>query len=314
MNKLVWEGIQEFLAVAGTGSLSAAARDLGVSQPTVGRRIEGLERRLDAPLFIRTPQGLSLTNTGEKILQHAEHMSDDALAIERIVTGGQKGLSGSVTISAIEGLGAGWLTERFGTFYEKYPEISIELMMQVQAVDLLRREADIAIRYFRPIQLDLVAKRVGSVAFGFYASKDYLRRHPAPKTIGELQEHPFVSPDQEVMRYVEKDVHKMGLRFGHVSFRSNSMMALLKATRSGYGIGVHTCIVADRQPELVRLLPDKAPLVQEVWLATHKDLRRSARIRAVLDFLIALFEGNSGPLMGQPRRRQSTSKAAKIPA
>ena len=314
MNKLVWEGIQEFLAVASTGSLSAAARELGVSQPTVGRRIEGLEARLDAPLFLRTPQGLSLTETGEKILQHAEHMSDDALAIERIVTGGQKGLSGSVTISAIEGLGAGWLTGQLGAFYERYPEISIELMMQVQAADLLRREADIAIRFFRPSQLDLVAKRVGSVAFGFYASKDYLRQHPAPKTITDLNAHPFVSPDQEVMRYVEKEVHEMGLRFSHASFRSNSMMALLKATRSGYGIGVHTCIVADRQPDLVRILSNEALFVQEIWLAIHKDLRRSARIRAVLDFLIVLFESNRQALMGRPKRRQSASKAASSPA
>lgn len=314
MNKMVWEGIQEFLAAAGTGSLSAAARELGVSQPTVGRRIEGLESRLDAPLFIRTPQGLSLTEAGEKILQHAEHMSDDALAIERIVTGGQKGLSGSVTISAIEGLGAGWLTGQLGAFYERYPKISIQLMMQVQAVDLLRREADIAIRFFRPNQLDLVARKIGNLAFGFYASRDYLKRHPAPKTIADLSDHAFVSPDQEVMRYVEKEVHEMGLRFSHASFRSNSMMALIKATTSGYGIGVHTCIVADRQPALVRILPGDAPFVQEIWLATHKDLRRSARIRAVLDFLIELFEENSDALMGRPGRRQSASKAARSPA
>jgi len=314
MNKLVWEGIQEFLAVASSGSLSAAARELGVSQPTVGRRIEGLETRLDAPLFLRTPQGLSLTETGEKILQHAEHMSDDALAIERIVTGGQKGLSGSVAISTLEALGAGWLTERFGEFYAQYPEISIQLMMQVQAVDLLRREADIAIRLFRPSQLDLVAKKVGNLAFGFYASKDYLKLHGVPKTMADLSQHAFVVPHQEVMRYVEQKLHEMGLRFRHFSFRSNSMMALLKATRSGYGIGIHTCIVADQQPDLVRILPNEALFVQEIWLATHKDLRRSARIRAVLDFLIALFESNRDALMGRPGRRQSTSKAAKIPA
>lgn len=314
MYKLVWEGIQEFLAVAGTGSLSAAARELGVSQPTVGRRIEGLETRLDAPLFLRTPQGLSLTETGEKILQHAEHMSDDALAIERIVTGRQKGLSGSVAISTLEGLGAGWLTERFGEFYAQYPDITIELMMQVQAVDLLRREADIAIRLFRPSQLDLVARKVGNLAFGFYASKDYLKLHGAPKTTADLAQHAFVVPDQEVMRYVERELHEKGLRFSHFSFRSNSMMALIKATASGYGIGVHTCIVADRQPDLVRVLPGEAPFVQEIWLATHKDLRRSARIRAVLDFLIALFESNREALMGRPGRRQSASKAARSPA
>ncbi|MEE8294170.1 MAG: LysR family transcriptional regulator [Sphingomonadales bacterium] len=306
MNRMVWEGIQEFLAVASSGSLSAAARELGVSQPTVGRRIEGLEKRLDAPLFLRTPQGLSLTETGEKILQHAELMSDEALAIERTVTGGQKGLSGAVAISMLEALGAGWLTQQLGKFYEQYPDISIQLMMQIQAADLLRREADIAVRLFRPSQLDLVTKKVGELAFGFYASKDYLKLHEVPKTMADLSQHAFVVPHQEVMRYVEQELHEMGLRFRHFSFRSNSMMALLNATRSGYGIGIHTCIVADQQTNLVRLFPNEALFVEEIWLTTHKDLRRSARIRVVLDFLIKLFESSQDALMGRPGSPPST--------
>ncbi len=315
MNDLNWQGIQEFLAVAKAGSLSAAARQLGVSQPTVGRRIEALEAKLDAPLFIRTPQGLNITETGEKVLDHAELMSDEAHAIERIVSGRQTGLTGTVTIASLEGLGAGWLAAQFEDFYARYPDINLQLTMQLHAVDLLRREADIAVRLFRPTQLDLIARKVGDIGFGFYASPGYIKRKGELKSIADLERHDVVLPDAEVTRYVEATLHKKSVRMGRVTFRSNNMMALQVASAKGYGIGIHTCIVADQDPGLVRMLPGENLIEQEVWLVTHKELRRSARIRAVFDFLSELFEENRGALLGRPPDgAQSAPKAAKIPA
>lgn len=281
-----WDTLKDFLAVARTGSLSGAARELRSTQPTVGRRIEAMEDRLGTSLFIRTSRGLQLTETGEAILDHARHLEDEIHAIERITTGEETGLRGTVTIAATEALGASWLTQALLPFYRENPGVHIELNLGYSAVDLLRGEADIAIRMYRPEQKDLIIRKAGSVSFALYAAQSYLNQHGAPRTLAELRQHTFVAPNREVWRFLQPALVSSDMQLGEIVFRANSIMALLNAVRAGYGIGFFTMPFAAQFDDLVPVpLANAAPVTAPMWLVVHRDLRRSARIRAVYDFL-----------------------------
>ena len=176
-----WRALQDVVTVAETGSLSAAARRLNVSQPTVGRRIEQLEEQLGALLFNRTARGLVLTKVGEGILGHAKQMEEGALAIERIATGANQELQGNVRISLIEDLGIQWIPQKLNEFHKEFPQLAIEVNIDNRNVDLLRREADIAIRLARPEQADLICRKAGMLHFGLYASQSYLDEYGIPE-------------------------------------------------------------------------------------------------------------------------------------
>lgn len=293
-----WDDYRAFLAIAETGSLSAAGRKLGVSQPTLSRRLTALEEKLDASLFIRTPNGLDLTETGEQILDHVRHMADEAGAVERLATGHDRGLEGTVVISVVEAIGMVWLTRHMARFRARYPGITIEIKIDLAAADLIRREADIAVRMFRPHQANLIAKKVGSIHYGFYATEAYLEARGTPGTVEDLRGHDMVAPGAELLRYVEQQLRDQHIPLGRMVFRSNSMFALVTATRSGYGIGVHSGLAA-YYPEMIRILPEITPFKSDLWLVTHTDLKRSARIRAVFDFLSELFADHRAVLRGE---------------
>jgi len=294
-----WTAIRDFLAVAEAGSLSGAARQLRISQPTLGRRIQALEEDLGVELFVRTPQGLELTDSAHVIRNHAQHMQDDAFAIERLIKGREEGLSGSVTISVIEGMGSYWLTKELKAFHEIYPNIQIVLKTEISVADLLRREADIAIRMFEPEQMDLIAKKAGRIGLGLFASKDYLAKHGTPTTPEALNEHNLVMPTPDEAYWIEKHWNEHKLPWGNIVYRSNNMLATLNAMSCGYGIGIHSCLLAGFDDNLVQVLPDVYCHDMEFWLVTHAELRRSAKIRAVFDFLSDLFQKNKKLLSGE---------------
>lgn len=287
-----WAEIQDFLAVAETGSLSAAARKLRVSQPTMGRRISSLESNLGTSLFVRTARGLALTETGDKILDHARLMEHEALAVDRIAGGSDQTLDGLVRVSATEGLSILWLTPALAELRERYPGIRIEINADNTAVNLVRREADIAIRMFRPEQPDLIAKRVGSIAYGLYASPKYLDKHGMPGNLRALKRHYAVAAD-ESLALLSKEAWQTFERFfgkRHIVYRSNSFLGQLQAVRAGYGIGALSCQMVKDDPLCVRILSDEMNFANELWLVAHADLRRNARIRAVYDFLVELAD------------------------
>ncbi|MFQ5534910.1 MAG: LysR family transcriptional regulator [Sphingomonadales bacterium] len=295
-----WAAIQDFLAVAETGSLSAAARRLRVSQPTMGRRISALESELGTSLFVRTRRGLGLTDTGGRILDHARKMEHEALAVDRIAGGSDQMLEGSVRITATEGLTVQWLTPRLMEFRDRYPGIRIELISDNTAANLMRREADIAIRMFRPRQAELIARRIGTIAYGLYASTEYLRRHGTPENIASLRQHYAVAPDESLVQLSKESWQRFERMFGErrVAYRSNSFLAQLNAVRAGFGIGAFACPMVKRDPDLVRLLESEMQFVNEMWLVAHSELRRNARIRAVYDFLAELAERHRAELNG----------------
>lgn len=293
-----WRALQDVVTVAETGSLSAAARRLNVSQPTVGRRIEQLEGQLGAQLFNRTAQGLSLTKVGESILNHARQMEEGALAIERIATGANQELQGNVRVSLIEDLGVYWLPQKLSEFHIQFPQLAIEVNIDNRNVNLLRREADIAIRLARPEQQDLICRKVGMLNFGLYASQSYLDKHGAPQRRENLKDHYHVGFDEEMGR--SPMIKKLEALFKqeNIRHRSNSHMGIMEATRAGIGCGVFCCFIADLFPDLRRILVKEIDYAREIWLVTHAEINSSARIRTVFDFLGKTLEEDADKLKG----------------
>jgi len=285
-----WRALQDVVTVAETGSLSAAARRLKVSQPTVGRRIEQLEQQLGAVLFTRTAQGLLLTELGESIIENAKHMQDEALAIERVVTGANQQLQGTVRLSLIEDLGIFWLPKKMAEFHTQFPQLSVEVNIDNKNVNLLRREADVAVRLARPEQPDLICRKVGRFRMGLYASREYLTKHGTPKRLSDLKNHYHVGFDTDMGYSPQRNKLESLFTTDNIRHRSNSHLEMIEATRSGIGCGMLSCLIADSHEELQRLYPGKIFHDQEIWLVTHADIHKNARIRAIFDFLAKAIE------------------------
>lgn len=293
-----WRSLQDVAMVAETGSLSAAARRLNVSQPTVGRRIEQLETQLGAQLFDRTAQGLTLTKVGESILNHARRMEEEALAIERIATGANQELQGIVRVSLIEDLGIKWLPQKLCEFHVEFPDLAIEAIIDNRNVNLLRREADIAVRLRPPEQGDLICRKVGSLNFGLYASQSYLDVHGLPERTTKLKNHYHVGFDEEMGRTPLIKRLESLFKQDHIRHRSNSHMGIVEATVAGLGFGALCCFVGNPHPSLRRVLKNEIDYRREIWLVTHAEINSSARIRAVFDFLGNALEDDAMRLTG----------------
>lgn len=282
---LNWDDMKYFLAIAEEGSLSAAARKLKVSQPTLSRRLATLEENSAADLFARNRNGLELTALGEELIEHARHMRDDVHAAERLITGHDSSLKGTVVISCIEIIGVEWLLKISKKLRQAYPGISIEIKIDNEATDLLRREADIALRMFRPQQNDLIAKKTVTLNYSYYASQDYIAKHGKPEVLTDLKHHENIMPDEIIMARTSKGRVASGRPTLTPAIRSNSLVALSAAVQKGLGIGACSWFVAHDDPNLVRLFGDFIVFSADIWLVCHSDLKRSARIRAVYDFI-----------------------------
>ncbi len=305
MSDLDWSTLRDFLSVAKTGSLSRAAQALKISQPTLSRRIAALETQLGARLFVRTPRGLLLTDDGEAVLEGARRVEQEALAIERKADASQQSLTGTVRISLTEGLGTMWLPPKLAAFHEQHPGLCVELLVENRAVDLVRREADIAVRMFRPNQPDLIAKHVGDVVMGLYATKSYLKKHGRPERAEDLKNHTLVGFEEGLSRNPAVQRFESMFSLDKIIHRSSSFIGQLAGTRAGIGLGVHDCFMADAVPELERLMPRHFQHKLEAWLVTHPDVRRSARIRAVYDFISDAFAQDRAVLLGDSAAKEA---------
>jgi DNA-binding transcriptional LysR family regulator len=256
-----------------------------LSQPTVGRRLAALEHTLETRLFDRIGRRMLPTPAGHAVANETRVMQDAADAIARNTTGLDHRLSGTVRISATEGLRSYWITPRLVSFRERYPEIVIEIATGNIAANLSRREADIAVRFFEPSQSDLYIQRMGTLRFGLYASRDYLVRHAEPRTPDELMEHMLVGFEDEMRDRPEMAfLYRNGLA-GRFVFRSNSAVAQLSAAEAGIGIAPLPVYLAKMRPHLRRILKAVDLPGREIWLAVHTDTRRTARIAAAWGFL-----------------------------
>ncbi len=281
-----WADIRLFLAILDRGSLVAAAEHLDLTQPTVGRRLTAMEKRFGTPLFVRAGRRMQLTDAGAAILDSARRMEREMLAIARSLEVQSTALCGEVTISATEGTGTEWLTPVLLDFHVKYPEILLKVQIENRAVDLIHREADIALRLGQPTQPDLIAKRLVTVGFGLYASRGYLRRAAPLNSLEDLQAHPLVgllAPGAGMNSPLMLPATL--LLPGNYVYLSNSPAAQLAAVQAGFGIGIVSHRWAAIAGKLTRVLPDYSAATIDLWLVTHEELRYSARIRAVFDFI-----------------------------
>jgi DNA-binding transcriptional LysR family regulator len=280
-----WDLFQSLHAVLEAGTLSAAAKLRGLTQPTLGRHIETLEHRLGSPLFLRSPRGLQPTDLALELKPHLHDMAAAASAAVRDASGAADSLIGSIRITASEMVGAEVLPPMLTTFREAHPEIVIELMMSNIVDDLSRREADIAIRMAPPTQNALVAKKVGEVELGFFASEKYIERHGAPTSMQQLDQHTIIGFDGP--RRSIKDLAGAIVDVSRESFdfRSDSDLAQLAMICADYGIGVCQPTVARRRG-LVRLMPEVAVFTMGVWVVMHENLRASRRMRLMFDHLV----------------------------
>ncbi|MFO0692707.1 MAG: LysR family transcriptional regulator [Polyangiales bacterium] len=284
-----WDAYRVFLAVAERRSFSAAARALGSSQPTVGRAIASLETSLGTRLFLRTPRELVLTPDGERILDDVRRMAEAARDAERRASGGGSAIEGTIRIAVSEGLGGVWLVRRLPELREAHPGLRFELVISNVPVDLARREADLALRLFRPTEPDLVARRVGRLRFGLFASPAYLEAHGSPRKRSDLAKHDLVGfPSRGTMPTIGRWLHRLAPEERFV-VTSHSLLAQHEAARAGLGIVSGAEVVLADDPRLRRVLPKLVPPSLEVYLATHVDVRRSPRVSAAYEALAGLI-------------------------
>jgi DNA-binding transcriptional LysR family regulator len=305
-----WELYRSFLAVVREGSLSGAARLLGMTQPSLGRHIRELEERLGVSLFARSPQGLSPTELAQSLLPHAQAMASASAALRRAAASRPDAMSGVVRIAASEVIGVEVLPPMLTAFRQLHPGVVIELSLSNRLEDLLRRDADIAIRMGRPAQEALVARRLGGIALGMYAHKRYLKTHGTPHRLADLAAHALIGFDRETA-YI-RAMRPAGVPYTreHFALRTDNDLAALAALRAGYGIGICQCAIAQRDPALLRVLGDSFELAMEAWLVMHGDLRRNALMRSLYDHLAGALIAYAGTPTQSRRRASSTLRAA----
>jgi DNA-binding transcriptional LysR family regulator len=279
-----WDDMRFFLAVARAGSLSGAARELSVAQPTVGRRIAAFEGRLGAKLFTSTPSGQTLSATGRKMLAHAAQMDLDAIAAERLAAGRDAGLRGQVRITASE-----WVIDRvlcplLSTFVDRYPGLEIDLVAEARHLNLVRREADIAIRPSRFEHQDVVQREVATLAFALYASDAYLAEHGSPDFTERCAGHRLIAMSETLGKIPDaRWIPEVASRATVVA-RTNGRMPMATMAASGIGIACLPRFVGDATPTL-RLLPTPGPRPERsLWLALHQDARAVPRVKTAAAF------------------------------
>lgn len=284
-----WDDQRAFLAVMETGSLSAAARRLGLSHPTVRARIEGLEAALGAALFTRSVHGLIPTQTAEAMAAPARAMAHASEAMLRASSAESGAVAGRVRLSVSEFVGVEVLPPMLRSLRDKHPQLTIEFELSNASADLLDQQVDVAVRMHPPEQSALVARKVPSIPLGLFAHRDYLETYGRPASRAEIANHLFIGPDRN-----RADLAAVA-RFGdpgHIRWiaRTDSHPAQLALARAGLGIAVAQIPAAMRDPSLERVLADIELPELPTWIVTHENLRRLPRVGALFDHLVNAFE------------------------
>lgn len=285
MDKVDWNLLRAFLETAETGTLSAAARKLGLTQPTLSRQVAAIERRLGVTLFERAGKSMVLTATGLDLLEHVRAMSTAADALELAATGRSQKVEGIVSVSASDIVASHLLPRLVRHIRQEVPGIAIEVIATNAISDLQRREADIAIRHINPDRPDLIARLIRQATACFYASKDWVETHGHPRNAQDAARLPFVGADR-AGRYLAY-LHQHGLPLSEANFScyADHSVAHWGLVCQGLGIGAMMDEIAQKTPGVVRVLDDVPPVQFPIWLVTHTELHTSRKIRVVFDFL-----------------------------
>lgn len=284
-----WNQVRAFLATAEEGSLSAAARALGQTQPTLGRQVAGLEQTLGVTLFERVGRGLQLTPSGRELLGHVREMGEAAARVSLSASGQSTQIVGTVRITASDVMATHILPPIVLRLRELAPLLELDIVAANDIQNIIQREADIAIRHVRPEQSHLIARLVQDATAHFYAATSYLDRVGRPSDRSDLSSHQFVSfgDADEMIRYLVP----YGLDLTRDNFRVGSKSGVVswELVRQGLGISLMSDEVAQMTKGVERVLPQMEPIVFPVWLVTHRELHTSPRIRLVYDTLADFF-------------------------
>ena len=291
-----WDDVRYTLALSKSGSLARAAKVLGVDHTTVGRRVEAAEKSLGVRLFARTTTGFVLTQEGERLLEPMKSVEEAVLSVERAANSHHGGLEGSVRVTSPETFGISYLAPRLAAFGRQHPGLTIELVPGGDVLDLGRRQAEIAVRFFRSRTQSLVVRRVAEVGHALYASHEYLaaRAFLGPQ---DLRNHRLLTTPSS-QRSVEGQWLKRFTGTAKSSFVSDLTIALVGAVKASAGIAVLPRYLGDPEPGLRRLTVADEP-TEPVWLTVHKDLKDAPRVRVLLDFLAATLRADQLLLLGK---------------
>jgi DNA-binding transcriptional LysR family regulator len=283
--KFDWNRARAFLVTAEEGSLSAAARALGMAQPTLGRQVNALEDELGVVLFERVGRGLTLTPSGLELLDHVRAMGNAANRVSLSAAGQSQSIEGTICISASEIYAAFLLPPIIAKLRELEPGIDVEIIASHATSDLRRREADIAIRNFRPTEPDLVAKKIRDVPARLYATPNYIERIGSPRLPVDLGQADFISIDSAGA--LRNGLNAIGFNLTQQNFpiMTENYLVMWELVKHGLGIGILDGNIGDAEPFVERVLPDLDPLMFPIWLVAHRELNTSRRIRVVFDLL-----------------------------
>lgn len=285
MKDMDWNLARAFCATADTGSLSAAARRLGLTQPTLSRQVAALETALGVTLFERIGKRLAITEAGLGLIEHARAMAVAADAMALAATGRAQDVSGQVCISATDAVAAYVLPEIIGRIRKAAPQISIAVLSSNTLSDLRRREADIAIRHVRPTEPELIGRLITETTAHFYAAKQWVKTYGEPATVADLARGDLLAFEDAEQFAAHLQAAGIPLPAENFRIASANSVVIWEMVRRGLGVGMMLRDIGERTPEVVRLLPDLPDIKAPIWLVTHRELRSSPRVRLVFDIL-----------------------------
>jgi DNA-binding transcriptional LysR family regulator len=284
-----WNSIKMILAVARAGSYFAAAPMLGLHQTSLSRRVRQLEQELNATLFVRHAHGVQLTAAGQALVEKAQEMEQAAESLRSDLAGYDRRLSGLLRLQVTEGVGTYWLVRAMAEFTQEYPEIHIELLPGIHPADLLAGEADLCLTIHRPRDPRVVGKRVASLSYGLFASRQYLRMHDAPVDLASLARHRLLDLD---LYQTDPELgwwRDILLARGGPSFNTRTLGLYVAAIREGYGVGLLPSFYRHVPLDLIRL-PTTINSTTELWLLTHEATNQSLKIKTMARYLYARFD------------------------
>jgi DNA-binding transcriptional LysR family regulator len=280
-----WDDLKYFIAVARSGSLTESARQLRASPATVGRRVAALERRLGARLFDRRQSGYVLTEGGEAIRARVEEVEDAVLTVERHVLGRDVRPAGKVRVATTDDIATLIIAPRAAEFRKRYPDIVLEIVARQDVANLTRRDADVALRLARPTHANYLIRKVGQWNLALYAARSYVKANNLKPGLRDFSKVAFITWTTEGSHFVGGSWLRDHARDSAIALTASTRRIHHATCKAGIGAAILPCVEADRDPELIRLLPPNRVSSMPIWLVVHRDLAQVPRVRAVIDFL-----------------------------
>ena len=300
MNSFDWNDLRYFLAVARTGSTIAAAKDLGVNQSTVQRRLAALEEAIGRELVERLPVGYRLTSFGEELRPHAEQVETAIACLDRKIASTDTAPSGTVRLTCSEGMAYRFIPRMLDVFHTRYPSLRVDLLIADEYLDLAKGEADIALRAGESKDSSLISRKLADTPWAIYASRSYVGRHGRAEAIPDLNRHAMIAFDGYLENLSISKWLRSAAPNAAVTARCNHVIGMLLTVKSGVGIGPLPVQIGDMEDDLVRVFGPVPESMSSIYLLVHPDLRNVPRVRALFDFMVA--EVNSfRPLLGHVR-------------